>query len=728
MSRPGFLRRMVQRATDLWHVPEAWSTIHRANVTDYTLDGRTVRVQGWEQHPVVHACTRAIIDIVQAVPLEVCRPVAEGDLEPIPGHPLERLLANPAPQAPNLPGARFIGLTALHFLLYGNAMWWIKRNGRQNRGLPSALKLIHPEYVRSAEYDPEADAIVWYDWTQQETGALRRTLAEDVVHFADLTGESWLFGYPRAASAIGDIVADQEATRYVRQIVTNDGGATQIFHLADGATREQAEGAEARWREKRLARGERGMAVFMPGTVKSETIGFNLQQLEFPDLRRVTREDICAAFSVDPRVIGVASAGSDGGLSGVQYREARRRLIAGAVSPLMFVLENQINHWLAPEYGDVRVRFSPDGLSELTEDELETSARAVSEYQAGVRTLEETRALVGLPPDRDPTHHVKAGLMGELTVGDVGTLALPTAQAALAPPQAAEPPDQEGDDTGANVEEDDDDTPPAARAALPPPPATRVALTPEQRATRWQSFDQLATQHEAPLEAAALSLFAADAARVATLFRQVRAEGDDPVLTAAEVEEALRELHRMFGPTGPVARDWADGMAAPIGATVRDGAASVGFEIPLVSNPRIPKIVSRRADRLGELVGQTTAAQIEASILAGRQAGWGPRQTAQMVNQTVFGGLARSRATMIARTETIGALNEGAYVAAQESGLVSEVEWLTQQDNRVRDTHMAQDGQVVPLGRTFLNGCRFPGDPQGQPEEVINCRCTLLYH
>jgi hypothetical protein len=156
-------------------------------------------------------------------------------------------------------------------------------------------------------------------------------------------------------------------------------------------------------------------------------------------------------------VIGIASAGSDGGLSGVQYREARRRLISMAVSPLLFTLEAHVNHWLAPEYGEVRVRFSPDGLAELTEDELETSGRAISEYQAGVRTLEEARALVALPEERDPTHHVKAGLMGELSVADVGTLALPTAKAAL------EPPDTTGDATGENT-----DTPPAARAALPP--------------------------------------------------------------------------------------------------------------------------------------------------------------------------------------------------------------------------------------------------------------------
>lgn len=701
MSVGTALRRMVQRAVDLWNVPAAWTTVHRANVADFAHDGRTARIEGWEKHPVVHACIRAVVDIVKAVPLEVYTGQGD-DEEVIDNHPLTELLRNPMPNAPNMPGSRFIGLTAQHYMLYGNALWDIKRSGRSNRGPAGGLKLIHPEHLQSAEYSEDEDRIIWYDWSVQETGSLKRSKAEDVVHFADLSGESWLFGYPRIAAALQDIIADKEASRYVRQIVTNDGGSMLAFMMGDGTTREQAETAEAYWHEKRIKRGERGRTAFVPGTAKVENIGFNLQQLEFPDLRRVTREDICAACGVDPRMIGVASAGSDGGLSGVQYREARVRLIQHTVAPLMFDLENHINHWLAPEYGEVRVRFSPNGLSELTEDETETSARAVSEYGASIRTLEESRVMLGLPAERDKTHHIKAGLMGELKVSDVETLALPTAQAAIAPPE----PDEEKE----------------PQRALPP--VSRVGLTPEQRTNKWLAFDRLARLHEAQIESTARSLFVADAERVAKLFRVVRAE-PDPVLTPHEVEFLLRELRRIFGGEGPSVTQWSDQMSGPIGTAVRQGATGLSFP---VTNPRLPKVISQRADRLGQHVGHTTAAQIEAAILAGQQAQWGVRQTAQMVNQTVFGGIAAQRSTMIARTESIGSLNEGAYVAAAESGVINEVEWLTQQDDRVRDTHAAQDGVRLPLGRTFPNGCRFPGDPSADPNEIIQCRCTLLFY
>lgn len=92
-----------------------------------------------------------------------------------------------------------------------------------------------------------------------------------------------------------------------------------------------------------------------------------------------------------------------------------------------------------------------------------------------------------------------------------------------------------------------------------------------------------------------------------------------------------------------------------------------------------------------------------------------------------------NRATVIARTETIGALNAGRAdaftVVAEDAEEPLEMFWLATEDHRTRPTHVAAEGQRVPVGSLFSVGgfdLRFPGDPSGPPQEVIQCRCTML--
>lgn len=82
-----------------------------------------------------------------------------------------------------------------------------------------------------------------------------------------------------------------------------------------------------------------------------------------------------------------------------------------------------------------------------------------------------------------------------------------------------------------------------------------------------------------------------------------------------------------------------------------------------------------------------------------------------------------------ARTIMTGAENAGrvdSYKRAQDLGIELEQEWLATLDGRTRHSHRQLDGERRPVGKKFSNGCRFPGDPDGDPSEVYNCRCTLI--
>jgi hypothetical protein len=92
------------------------------------------------------------------------------------------------------------------------------------------------------------------------------------------------------------------------------------------------------------------------------------------------------------------------------------------------------------------------------------------------------------------------------------------------------------------------------------------------------------------------------------------------------------------------------------------------------------------------------------------------------------------RAEAIARSETITALHEAQNQAmnqAVNSGAIDPAAvsyiWRATKDGRTRDSHRVMDGQKVAMGEMFITGdgnmLEYPGDPNGPPEEVINCRC-----
>lgn len=103
-----------------------------------------------------------------------------------------------------------------------------------------------------------------------------------------------------------------------------------------------------------------------------------------------------------------------------------------------------------------------------------------------------------------------------------------------------------------------------------------------------------------------------------------------------------------------------------------------------------------------------------------------PQMAARLQNVT---DMNEAAATRNARTMTTSAENSGrmdGMKAAEEKGLVYEKQWMATNDDRTRESHAEIDGESVPLDETFSNKLQYPGDPEGEPGEVYNCRCTMV--
>lgn len=170
--------------------------------------------------------------------------------------------------------------------------------------------------------------------------------------------------------------------------------------------------------------------------------------------------------------------------------------------------------------------------------------------------------------------------------------------------------------------------------------------------------------------------------------------------------------------------------------TIEQVAGNVGFDLwdeqtvkrLMVEQPDLmPYYPPKRALKRGidlEYGKKQITKSVTSSILQGKSI----KRMADDLQKRIT-TMSRDSAIRTARTAVTGAQNAGrmdSYAAAEKMGIKLKKEWLATLDARTRHSHAMLDGEQVAQDKKFSNGCRFPGDPQGPPWEIYNCRCTLI--
>lgn len=85
------------------------------------------------------------------------------------------------------------------------------------------------------------------------------------------------------------------------------------------------------------------------------------------------------------------------------------------------------------------------------------------------------------------------------------------------------------------------------------------------------------------------------------------------------------------------------------------------------------------------------------------------------------------RAARTACTNAENSAKLDAMIAFRDKyGIDVKKMWYATLDGRTRTPHREIHGEVRELEERFSNGLLFPADPNGDPSEVYNCRCTML--
>lgn len=220
-------------------------------------------------------------------------------------------------------------------------------------------------------------------------------------------------------------------------------------------------------------------------------------------------------------------------------------------------------------------------------------------------------------------------------------------------------------------------------------------------------------------------LRAADAGGVAEHLTPSPDPGRTPVPAAPRTAEVDTELAR----TARKVVASSTGMSTESVSSLSERLASIPTTRELQS--RYMLSVRNRMVDTPDSVFRAIAADIDKGLALGES----PSVLADRVQKSLGPqtGDWQGRAMTVARTESAGAQSAATLDAAllRQEVLGEEIEsvWTATVDSKTRPEHFAADGQRVKLGSAFDVGgyaLRYPGDDQGPPEMVINCRCALF--
>lgn len=143
---------------------------------------------------------------------------------------------------------------------------------------------------------------------------------------------------------------------------------------------------------------------------------------------------------------------------------------------------------------------------------------------------------------------------------------------------------------------------------------------------------------------------------------------------------------------------------------------------------RIKTITNTTNDRINSIVQQVMS--------EGELGGFGIEKIRQNLTDAIgqrIRGNVRARAKAIAQTEMISASNQASTFAADSTGLEYRKYWSTSHLQGIRTSHILAEQESIQKGGLkkdeLFESTRmlFPGDPNGDASEVINCRCSILH-
>lgn len=611
--------------------------------------------------------------------------------------------------------------------LAGEVFWLLPDDALvpfRQEGAPFQVILARPDRMRHVVQDGVLQGWVFTDGA----GRQYNLLPEQVIHSRRWNPYDEFRGLSQYEAARIAAEADWMAGRFARNLASNNGD-TGPYIVAKGGIPgdDQREQILADLKAKRRAQqAGQFRPVFLTGDITVEDPQIRTVDASYIAARIENRHEIAVAFGVPPSMFDVKASYSIGSASDFY------QLILNTCIPEGDRLCDMLNRVASAMTGQaVEALLDWDEHPVLQEVRKERLASVDTLWNKGVpmAVIDDYLGL-GLPdyPGKE---------FGYLPFGVMPT----TEGQGDSGPAAAEPAAQDPTQDPSLGETEEDPVLAAVRALKAGPRAE-----PDCECCGWSVEHRDGDPERDPRE---VSQWRTLIAKRQSTVRAFRSKVDRALMEArVEVLQKLEAKYKAAGGGGATRSAGAEfifdlskfqsGLVRMLRGVSADALqlageqllAEVGKDLPWqMPAPKATEFLRERENRIKD-ASEAIHGQIMRELEMGLQEGDTLAQMASRVKGS-FNQLSNGRALVIARTETSAAYGVARKEAMRSAGIEYK-RWLVSGNSNVRAAHRAMNGVTVPLNEPFvvidpktgdMDEVQHPGDPQGQPWNIINCAC-----
>lgn len=345
-------------------------------------DYRNLTKEAYLTNVIAYKCINMIARNLSGVPWIVYKNEKE-----VEKHPLIDLLKRPNPLQT---GSEFFHTAAAFYLCSGNSYLEAVKTGRGRPGelyshRPDRIKIIASRFGVPAAYRYENDGEV-KEW---EVDIVKGT--SEIKHIKTFHPLDDWYGMSPIEAAAYAIDQHNEASKFNTSMLQNGMFASGLFSWKTNPHETERKRFEEMLVKRFVGARNGGKPIVVSGDMTYIDTNIRPKDAQFLDGKKLTAQEICLAFGVNPILIFNESVSYN------NIDNARLELWEDTVIPLLETFEDAINGWLIPMFGEqgleVRFDISETPVMQKRQEKIDEQARGA--YRDGLIKKNEARVAMG---------------------------------------------------------------------------------------------------------------------------------------------------------------------------------------------------------------------------------------------------------------------------------------------------------------------------------------------